>query len=579
MRLDNPAVNLKPAATAITCALFSGILATSATAQISFLSGADLPYGGEIVSFDSTTNTLAATNSGNGSHAVQLYTMSANGSLTSTLSVDLASVFGGAPNISSISSVKVDARGFGVATVIPTAATLTDFGRVAFFSLSTGTILKTLDVGYHPDSVTATPDGTKLLIANEGEYGSSNSSVSEPFARTGSVSVIDISGVTGVGDIPSLTGSNVATYDFSAANLGANATLQGVRDNTFATNNATTTALAANIEPEYITSTNGKAFVTLQENNAIAVLDFSTGKYEAIHSLGAITQTIDASDRDGAGNTVSIGINDIVAGLPMPDTVVSFTRNGTVYLATANEGDARPDDADISRANTSGLVDTTDDGGGDVFYSGAVNNTGIGRLNILEDQGNLDADAGIESPTMMGTRSFTIWNSETGALVFDSESMIEEYVAANDPTVFNINNGNPSAWDTRSDDKGPEPEALAFGSIDGRDYVFVGAERQNGIFQFDITDLNDVSIVGYFNSITSSQDSGAAYTSPESILFLSASENPTGQNLLVVGFEGASAGTGSIGVFSVVPEPQTWLLVGIGSAFLLARLRRRPRSL
>ena len=532
----------------------------AAQAQITFNSGVSLPYGGEIVSY--TNGQLLTTNSGNGSHGVQSYSLSASGSLTAGLSIDLGTVFG-ASLTSSITSVYADARGFGVASIVPTATTSTDFGRIAFFDLSSGSILKTLDVGYHPDSVTMTPDGTKLLVANEGEY---VAAVESTFARPGSVSVVNLSGITNAAGLSALTSSNVNTYDFSAGNLGSGVTLQGIRDNTLATNNATTSAGFVNIEPEYIAPTNDKAHVTLQENNAIAVLDLASGKYEAIHKLGTITQTVDASDKDGASNGKLIAIDDTLKGLPMPDTMVLFTKNGTALLATANEGDGRGDDGDFATgssltANMTAAVAAT------------ATNTGIGALKLLKDQGQ-DADGKIADPTMLGTRSFSLWNATTGERVFDSGSAIEQFVASNDPTVFNTNDGVASKWDTRSDDKGPEPEALAFGRIDGKDFIFVGAERQNGIFQFDITDLNNVSIVGYFNAITSSADSGGSFISPESILFLDAASNPSGKNLLVVGFEGTGT-NGSVGVFEVVPEPQTYILLGIAAAFLLWRVRRR----
>ena len=541
-------------------AILSCLPFAASQAQITFNSGVSLPYGGEIVSY--SNGQLLTTNSGNGSHGVQSYGLQSSGSLTSGISIDLGTVFG-ASLTSSITSVYADARGFGVASIVPTAKTATDFGRIAFFDLSSGSILKTLDVGYHPDSVSMTPDGTKLLVANEGEY---VAAVESTFARPGSVSVVNLSGITNAAGLSALTSSDVNTYDFSAGNLGSGVSLQGVRDNTLATNNATTSAGFASIEAEYIAPTNDKAYVTLQENNAIAVLDLASGKYEAIHKLGTITQTVDASDKDGASNGKLIAIDDTLKGLPMPDTMVLFTKNGTALLATANEGDGRGDDGDFATgssltANMTASVALT------------ANNTGIGRLNLLKDQGR-DADGKIADPTMLGTRSFSLWNATTGERVFDSGSAIEQFVASNDPTVFNTNDGVASKWDTRSDDKGPEPEALAFGRIDGKDYIFVGAERQNGIFQFDITDLNNVSIVGYFNAITSSADSGGSFISPESILFLDAASNPSGKNLLVVGFEGTGT-NGSVGVFEVVPEPQTYILLGIAAAFLLWRVRRR----
>jgi hypothetical protein len=552
-------------------ALVPFVLPVVASAQIQFLGGASLPYGGEIVSY--SNGQILTTNSGNGSHGVQAYSLGSNGTLTSGISIDLATTFGGAANINSISSVLADSRGFGVASVIPVGKTSTDFGRIAIFNSSTGSILKTLDVGFHPDSVTITPDGSKLIITNEGEYGSTSKSTAETYARPGSISVINLSGIISADDVSNLTSANVATYDFSASNLASGVSLTGIRDNTFAANNAGTTALMANIEPEYTTASNTKAFLTLQENNAIATFDFATGKFEKISSLGTITQTIDASDKDGASGGKLISINDVVKGLPMPDTITQFSRGGSTYLVTVNEGDARGDDNDIARGATAGLIDTSNSGGGDLYYAGDVGNTGIGRLNILKDMGNLDGDAGIEDPTMMGTRSFSIWSASTQERVFDSASMIEQYVASNDSSTFNMNDGLTTKYDERSDDKGPEPEALAFGTIGGRDYVFVGAERQNGIFQFDITDFGNVSITSYFNTASSTADSGGDFISPESIAFLNAANNPTGQNLLVVGYEGTGS-NGSIAVFSVVPEPHSALLLGIATVLVAARRRR-----
>jgi hypothetical protein len=559
------------------------LLPVSAFAEVSFLSGVALPNGGEIISFAEgsllSTNSLGGTSA---SHSIQAYNLGSNAVLSATSTIDLNGVYGTAASTLSISSVLNDARGFGVATVIPTATSASDFGRIAIFNKSNGAILKTLDVGYHPDSVTITPDGTKLLIANEGEFVST--AADNTFARPGSVSVVNLAGVNSsnyASTLGALTNAAVRTHDFSAANLGSGVTLNGVRNNRLDTLTVKNPN-AADVEPEYITASNTTAYVTLQENNAIATLDLETGQYTKISVLGTITQTIDASDKDGAGSGSTqgkaIAINDTVTGMPMPDTITKFERNGTTFLVTANEGDGRGDDGDFARGSAL-LTSTT----ATPAVVALANNTGIGRLNLLKDQGDTNGDGIIETPTMLGTRSFSIRNAETGELVFDSAAKIEEYVAANNPASFNMNSGDRTKFDERSDDKGPEPEALTFGSFDGRDYVFVGNERENGIFQFDVTDLNNVTIAGYINTVTGTTDgeNGGVYISPESMLFLAAgaSGNTTGKNLLIVGFEG-TGGNGSIGVFGVtstsaIPEPSTYAaLAGVG-ALGLALLRRR----
>jgi hypothetical protein len=514
---------------------------TSVFQTIKFVGGASLPTGGEIV--DYANGKVLTTNSGNGTHKVEILTISSSGAFTSnSTSVDLSSVFGEAVNINSVSSVLGDSRGFGVATVIPTASGEANLGRIAIFSIETGAILKTLDVGYHPDSVTITPDGTKLVVVNEGEFVST--SAESTFARPGSISIVDISSLSSTALAANLTQSNVKTFDFSDVNLATGVSIAGLRNPRLDTL-TTKTPNSADIEPEYATVTNTKAYVTLQESNAVAVFDFYTSKYSAIFELGTIEQLIDASDRDGASNATSISINDSVHGLPMPDTIANFIRNGSVYLLTANEGDARPDTGDIARGSTLTANMTTE-------VAARATNTGIGRLKLLKFEGDTDNDGKIDLPTMMGTRSFSIWNSANGTLVYDSGSTLEMFAAANDPETFNTDSGNLSNTDTRSGDKGPEPEAIAYGSIGGRSYAFVGTERQNGIYAFDITDLSKVKVVGYFNTISSTEDSGAAYIYPESIKFIPAAANPSRKNLIVIGYEGTGS-NGSVGVFEFAP--------------------------
>ena len=45
-------------------------------------------------------------------------------------------------------------------------------------------------------------------------------------------------------------------------------------------------APSMDLEPEYIAADNNKAYIALQEANAIAVLDLNTKQYDGIYSLG-----------------------------------------------------------------------------------------------------------------------------------------------------------------------------------------------------------------------------------------------------------------------------------------------------
>jgi hypothetical protein len=156
---------------------------------------------------------------------------------------------------------------------------------------------------------------------------------------------------------------------------------------------------------------------------------------------------------------------------------------------------------------------------------------------------------------MLGTRSFSLWD-EAGNRVFDSGSMIEVFVRVNAPWTFNMDQGSTVYFDTRSDDRGPEPSALAFGEIEGRRYLFLGAERQNGIYQFDITDLDRVEIVGYYNAVNGvSVTTGNRYVTPETMVFVPAGKSPIGRPLVLVGYEGVTGSiAGSIAVFEIVPK-------------------------
>ncbi|EIP96903.1 hypothetical protein OpiT1DRAFT_01330 [Opitutaceae bacterium TAV1] len=570
-------------ATYLLIAALAGLATLTTRADFNFLGGVSLPDGAEIISFDRASGSLLATWSSDTGHRVQVYSLDASGSLSGTRAIDLTPVFGTAADTFSLTSVVADSQGrdFGVATLVPADRGNT-VGKAVVFQISTGAILNTFDVGYHPDSVAISPDGNRIVIANEGEF--INTTTQTP----GSVSVINLTGVTSAAGIGGLTGSAVTTVTFTPGNLASGVSIDGLRNSrdTLA-DKIPAGERYLDIEPEYVSAGNDKAYISLQENNAIAVLDYATGQITAIHDLGTVELTVDASDRDGG-----IAIDDAVTALRMPDTVATFARAGETYVITANEGDFRPDDGDRIRMKDLGkdgapALDPATKAALDARYGGnALADSALGRLRISAIDGDTDGDGDIDVPTLAGSRGVTIINAETGAIVFDSGSMIEEYVATHDPETFNINAEDvflddatlAELLDVRSADKGPEIEAVAFGQVNGRDYLFAAAERQNGIFAFDITDFDNVQIVDYYNLLTG-ENGGGLYVAPESLLFISAEDSPTGTALLVAGFEIS----GSIAVFDLsglaaVPEPSIWTLLAAAGGLAFAGARRLRRS-
>jgi hypothetical protein len=555
------------------CAVLSS---EASYAQISLLSNFSANFGngtsaGEIVGFDKVSKNLFVTSSSSAAYQINIFDLSNPSSAVGVGAIDFSSSFGSKADMSALSSVAINsAKGFGVASLIPTANTTT-LGKVGFFDLSSRTSLGTIDVGYHPDSVSFSPDGSKLIVVNEGEFNAS-SATNAP----GSISVIDVSGINS-GNLANLLSLTPVTRDFSSANLASGVSLSGIRNSNLAAVGTSGTFIssvpdftqAANqnpnaIEPEYASVIGDKVYVSLQDNNAIGEYDLTQNLWTKVTNLGTITQTIDATD---TGSTISI--TQTVKGLPMPDMLATYSKNGKTYVVTANEGDARVDDRDVSRfGDIAGddSMNTILDGNYPTSNTGVRANAQLGRLNVSRIDGDTDGNGRIDEIRMLGTRSITIWEVTGAGLqqVYDSGSYFETYIRDNDPT----------GWvDSRSDDKGPEPEGLTLGEIDGKTFAFIGMERNNGIFMFDITDPNAPSFFGY----TRTSDGSNTPLRPEGMSFISAADSPNGQNLLIVGYEGDGtlASSERIGVYSVVPEPQTYILIGIGASFLLWRMRRR----
>ncbi|MEA5568805.1 choice-of-anchor I domain-containing protein, partial [Anabaena sp. UHCC 0399] len=115
--------------------------------------------------------------------------------------------------------------------------------------------------------------------------------------------------------------------------------------------------------------------------------------------------------------------------------------------------------------------------------------------------------------------------------VFDSGSAFEKQIAAQVPSIFNLNGEDiPAGIDNRSDNKGPEPEGVTVGVINGKTYAFIGLERTGGIMVYDVTNPQSPQFIEYVPNATGD-------LAPEGLKFIPASDSPNGKDLLIVANE------------------------------------------
>jgi len=469
----------------------------------------------ETVAYDSKNEQLFISN-GRGKR-VDIVAISENsGSVTAPVSVGTLEPLPGAP-----SSVAV--HGDLVAVAVP-ADTATDPGKVLFFNTD-GIFINEVVVGALPDMLIFTPDGRQVLVANEGEPNDDYTIDPE-----GSVSIIDVSSAM------------VTTADFQAFNSQKDQLrIDGVR--IFGPG----ASVAQDLEPEFITVSydSTTAWVTLQENNAIATIDIPSGIVTSIMALGFKDHSLDgngldASNEDGLINPEDGRINIAkwpVFGMYQPDGIASYHVGGQTYLVTANEGDARDYDGFSEEERVKDLVlDPT------VFPDAATLqlSENLGRLKTTNALGDTDDDGDFDEIYAYGGRSFSIFTAD-GALVFDSGDDFAQITALAVPGAFN-SNGTEDSFDQRSDDKGAEPEGVVLGMILGRTYAFIGLERVGGIMVYDVTDPTAPVFQTYVKNAGDD-------ISPEGLAFISEADSPTRQPLLVV----ANEVSGTTTIYAIVP--------------------------
>ena len=463
-------------------------------------SGATAAGRAEAIAFDPATGRAFTTNAAQ--NAVDITQIGADGSLTAIGTIDLDAL----ADSGNVNSVAVKN---GILAVAYESETPGQPGYVTLFDTD-GNAIKRLTVGVLPDQLTFSPDGSKLLVANEAETLSAGNN------PVGGVTIIDVSAGAAAAAV-------LTTIGFEALN-GREAELKAAGLNTFPGQ-----AAAADIEPEYITvSPDGtRAYVTLQEVNAVAVIDLTDPDATApiaILPLGSIDRMLagnafDASDRDG----ISLENFD-VASLLQPDAIASYQVGGVTYFITANEGDSRVGVTDEVRLGAAGYVlDPT-------AYPDAAalkNNNALGRLTVISTAGDTDGDGDIDQITTYGGRGISIFRQNVDGTidkVRETGGEFEAIIARDLPGLFNSENG--ADVDSRSDNKGPEPEGVSIGVVNGRIYAFVTLERIGGVIVYDVTDPANATYVGY--TPATAQD-----YAPEVSTFVSAADSPTGTALLL----------------------------------------------
>ncbi|MFQ7309539.1 MAG: choice-of-anchor I family protein [Mediterraneibacter sp.] len=414
-----------------------------------------------------------------------------------------------------MTSVAVSADGTKLAAAVQ-AEGYADNGRVAVFTCNadgTLTFEQAYETGVQPDMVTFTPDDSRILTANEGEprEGYADGAV-DP---AGSVTVITVADGTAV------------NVDFTA--YDSNEERQKLVDAGIVMKKDTVPS--EDLEPEYIAAGNDTAYVTLQEANAIAVIDLGSLKVTGIYSAGYEDYSTTAVDIDKKDEAYNPAVYESLRGIRMPDGVALYSVDGVDYIVTANEGDSREWGDYLNE-------DERDFGDGQTSPTGKITaeNSGLTGKVVFFDSSDYDGlDSGLDY--VFGGRSFTVFRADESGLteIYDSGSDFEAKTAEYIPENFNCSNDDKSL-DDRSGKKGPESESITVGTVGERTYAFIGLERVGGVMVYDITDPAETVYVNYINSRDFSEDI-AGDDSPEGLCFIPAADSADGNAYLLAACE------------------------------------------
>ncbi|MBM7550644.1 choice-of-anchor I family protein [Peptoniphilus gorbachii] len=379
-----------------------------------------------------------------------------------------------------------------------------------------GNFVEAYESGVQPDMVTFTKDGKYILSADEGEprEGYDKGAVDPK----GSVTIINVEDKS----------TNKVEFNIDRDKALKDGLLLKKDSNP-----------VEDLEPEYIaiSDDNKTAYVSLQENNAIASIDIESGKINYVKGLGFIDHSLPGNEIDavrGKGDNAKIDIKrDNFFGTPMPDGIAFLSKDGKDYILTANEGDAREWGKKKNK------------------YENTKSKKFDEKANKKTEYLDNDKTDGLDENKiyLLGGRSFSIYDASDLTRVYNSGSDFEKITARIFPDFFNTSydeDKGPDKLDARSNKKGPEAENIAVLNIKDKTYAIVGLERISGIMIYDITDPSNPVYKDYFNnrifikSVNDKEEIGLekrGNIGPEGLCAIEAKDSPTGKPLVLVANE------------------------------------------
>lgn len=466
--------------------------------------------GTEVIAYDRVSRRIFSTNKAR--NTLDIFTYSDFSKPGRIASIDMDTYMGG------ITGVAVH---FGTVAVVGTGASPQFPGKLVFLDKD-GLFKAQFDVGAQPDMVTYTPGGNKVLVAGEGEP--SDDYLGDPW---GSVCIIDISSgfnFVSQADMKYVYFDRLDTvaYDPKVRIFGNNGLATPAED----------------IEPEFITinTAQTKAYVSLQENNAIAIIDINSATLDTVIGLGYKDFSkigIDASDM---AKSINISTHHNLFGMYQPDGLATYNSGGTDFILSANEGDSRNYSGYSEESRVQPMVLDFNKFPGWPFNQ---HDTAIGRLKVTTALGDNNNDGLYDSLYCFGGRSFSIWD-ENLQLVWDSGDEFEQTLKALHAAEFNSSSTDNNSKKARSDDRGPEPENIVIGEVDGKTYAFIALEQMGGIMIYDITNPMAPSFELYElnrDFSKSANDPNAGDLGPYGMVFVKANDNSRKIPLLYVANE------------------------------------------